>query len=389
MEILGSDGDNQLGGNQLTFHLAKYFYEELVPEQYRGRYPFAKDLRDGLRTQDPSVKKNFLFLYQLAEEIKTNSKSYDRFDACFSAQRYEELKHTKHKGLLDLLASGEELKWPRIELVSEEGDDVFRAEGLERRINNDVLPDLSSMYYQDIREVLSKELEQGFKKLNMMQQELFKRKIISEFRLDHLILAGNSSRLPIVGEVARKVIQAKEFSDSALSSGIGSNNDLKASVASGAAIYGMSQDPDFRLQVLGIHKLNYPIGSHTPMRGFRPIFDRWIFLNKGEVHSYESKVSSKDRLSQLSRIRLYEFFGWNYREREADRREVADIPVPLEDRVFKQEQAIYWRYKLELRVDENNRGRLYYNFAVGQEEDGSDFEEIYDEYLECEDFNYS
>ena len=385
VEILGSDGDNRLGGNLLTFRLAEYFYEQLVPEQYRSRYPFAKDLRDGLRTQDTSVKRNFLHLYQLAERIKTNSKSYELFDQCFPQHRYEELiqTQTRDKGLLDLLASDEKLNWPRIELVGREEGDVFQVtEGLKRSINDEALSEeLSSMDYQAIRSVLSRELERGFKKLDMMQKELFEREIISEFRLDHLILAGNSSKLPIVKEVAQEMIQAKKFSDSAISD---SNNGLKASVASGAAIYSMSESDDFRLQVFGINKLNYPIGSYNPMRGFRPIFDRWISLNKGEVHPYTSKVFSKDRLSQIS---LYEFFDWNYKNRRADRHKVADIPMPTENRSFK--QAAYWQYKLELRADEDNLGRLYYNFAVGQEKDGSDFEEIYDEYLRCEDFNYS
>ncbi len=381
VEILGSDGDNRLGGNLLTFHLAKYFYEQLVPEQYRSRYPFAKDLRDGLRTQERSVKGNFLHLYQLAEKIKTNSKDYESFDHCFPKHRYDELIETRKKGLLELLASGEKLNWPRIELVSQEGD-VFRVtEGLKRSSNNDALPEeLSPMDYLAIRSVLSQELERGFKKLAMMQQELYDRKIISELRLDHLILAGNSSKLPIVKEVAQEMIQAKEFSDPDLGS-----NSLKASVALGAAVYSKSQDdPEYPLQVFGINKLNYPIGSYHPMRGFRPIFDRWISLSKGAVHPYVSKVFSQ---AQTPRIRLYEFFDWNYRNRNADRIKVADIPIPLENRAFK--QAAYWQYKLELRADENSRGRLYYNFAVGQEENGSDFEEIYDEYLECEDFNYS
>ena len=385
VEILGSDGDNRLGGNLLTFRLAKYFYEQLVPEQYRSRYPFAKDLRDGLHSQDTSVKSNFLHLYQLAEEIKTNSKSYESFEECFPQHRYEELiqTQTRDEGLLDLLASDEKLNWPRIKLVGREEDDVFQVtEGLKRSINDDALSEeLSSMDYQAILSVLRRELERGFKKLDMMQKELFEREIISEFRLDHLILAGNSSKLPIVKEVAQEMIQAKKFSDSAISD---SNNGLKASVASGAAIYSMSESDDFRLQVFGINKLNYPIGSYNPMRGFRPIFDRWISLNKGEVHPYTSKVFSKGRLSQIS---LYEFFDWNYKNRRADRHKVADIPMPIENRSFR--QATYWQYKLELRADENNFGRLYYNFAIGQEEDGSDFEEIYDEYLICEDFNYS
>lgn len=385
VEILGSDGDNRLGGNLLTFHLAKYFYEQLVPEQYRSCYPFAKDLPDGLRTQDSSVKKNFLCLYQLAEEIKTNSRTYELFDECFPQHRYEELRRTRERGLLDLLASDEKLNWPKIELVGREEGDVFRvSEGLKRSINGDALPEeLSSMDYQAIRSVLSRELKRGFKKLEMMQKELFEREIISEFRLDHLILAGNSSKLPIVKEVAQDMIPAKEFSDSALS---GPNNGLKTSVASGAAIYSMyERDPESRLQVSGIHKLNYPIGSYNPMLGFRPIFDRWISLNKGEVHRYVSRISPNNR--KIPRILLYEFFDWNYKNRKADRSKVADIPMPLDNRAF--EQATYWQYELELRVDENNRGRLYYNFAVGQEKDGSDLKKIYDEYLSCEDFNYS
>ncbi len=386
MEILGSDGDNQLGGNLLTFHLAKYFYEQLVPEQHRSRYPFAKDLRDGLRTQDSIVKKNFLYLYDLAEEIKKNSKTYERFDECFSQARYKELNQTKDKGVLDLLDSDKKLNWPRIELVGREEGDEFLAGGLKRSINGESLPEeLSSMDYQAIRSVLSEQLKQGFEKLAMMQKELYDRKIISERRLDQLILAGNSSKLPIVKEVAREMIEAKKFSDSALSSEAGSNDGLKASVASGATIYSRSQrDPESRLRVLGINKLNYPIGSHSPMRGFSPIFDRWISLSEGEVHSYASKVFSKDRLSH---ILLYEFFDWNYKNRKVKPRKVADIPMPVKDGAFN--QVSYWQYKLELRGDKDNIGRLYYNFAAGQEEDGSDFEEVYDEYLECEDFSYS
>jgi molecular chaperone DnaK (HSP70) len=391
VKILGSDGDNLLGGNLLTFHLAKYFYEELVPEQYRSRYPFAKDLRDGLRTQGRSGKKNFLCLYQLAEEIKINSKTYQLFDQCFSQDRYEELQKTRDKGLLDLLKSDEELKWPKIELVSPDGGDVLQVtEGLKRSIKDkdealqEELAELSPMKYEAIRSVFSRELKQGFKKLAMMQKELYDRGIIAEMRLDHLILAGNSSKLPIVQEVALEEIQAKKFSDPALSEA-GSNNDLKASVASGAAIYGMSQRDESPLQVSGIHKLNYPIGFYSPMRGFSPIFDRWISLDEGEVHPYASKVSPfNDRRSQIS---LYEFFDWNYKNRKADRHKVADILIPLEDRAFR--QVAYWQYKLELRGDENNLGRLYYNFAVGQKKDGSDFEEIYGEYLECKNFNYS
>ena len=389
VEILGSDGDNRLGGNLLTFCLAKYFYEELVPKQYRSRFPFAKDLLDGLRTQDRIVKWNFLHLYELAEEIKTNSKDYESFSACFREDRYNELigkedkgAQTRDKGLLDLLANGERLNWPTIELGGEEGD-VFRVtEGLKRSINNDALPEeLGPMAYQAIRSVLSRELERGFKKLAMMQKVLFEREIISEFRLDHLILAGNSSKLPIVKEVAEEEIPAKKFSALDLSS-----NERKVSVAAGAALYGfLLEDLDFPLEVSGVHKLNYPLGSYNAMRGFRPIFDRWLSLEKGKVHPHASKVIPRRQSRNM--ILLYEFFDWNYRNRKADLQKVAAIPMPLEERSFK--QAAYWQYKLELRGDEENRGQLYYNFAVGQERDGSDFEEIYDEYLKCEDFNYS
>lgn len=380
VEILGSDGDNQLGGNLLTFCLAKYFYEELVPEQYRSRFPFAKDLLDGLRTQDHIVKRNFLHLYELAEEIKTNSKDYESFSACFREDRYYELigkedkvPQTRDKGLLDLLASGERLNWPTIELDGREEGDVFRVtEGLKCSINNDVLPEeLSSMDYEAIRSVLSRELERGFKKLAMMQEALFERKKISEFRLDHLILAGNSSKLPILKEVAEEKIPAKKFS---------ALDERKVSVAKGAALYRASL-----LEVSGVHKLNYPLGSYNAMRGFRPIFDRWLSLEKGKVHPHASKVIPRRQSRNM--ILLYEFFDWNYRNRKADLQKVAAIPMPLEERSFK--QAAYWQYKIELRGDENNRGQLYYNFAVGQERDGSDFEEIYDEYLKCEDFNYS
>ena len=284
--------------------------------------------------------------------------------------------------MLDLLASGEELNWPRIELVGREEGDVFRVtEGLKRNVNinndaDDLPEELSSMDYEAIRSVLSRELERGFKKLDKMQRVLFKREIISEFRLDHLILAGNSSKLPIVKEVAEENIPAKKFSALDL---------RKGSVAMGAALYRLMEDPESSFEVSGVHKLNYPLGSYNAMRGFRPIFDRWLSLEKGKVHPHASKVIPKRQSRNM--ILLYEFFDWNYRNPRADRQKVAAIPMPLKERSFR--QAAYWQYKLELRGDENNRGQLYYNFAVGEEKDGSDFEEIYDEYLKCEDFNYS
>ena len=111
------------------------------------------------------MKRNFLRLYQLAEEIKTNSKTYESFDECFPKQRYEELKKTKNKGLLELLASDEKLNWPGIELVGQEDGDVFRvSEGSKRSINGDSsLEELSSIDYQAIRSVLSRELKRGSK----------------------------------------------------------------------------------------------------------------------------------------------------------------------------------------------------------------------------------
>ena len=308
VEILGSDGDNRLGGNLLTFCLAKYFYEELVPEQYRSHFPFPKDLRDGLRTQDPSVKTNFLKLYQLAEMIKTNSTTYERFQECFPPQRYKEVSQTRDAGLLDLLASGEKLNWPSIELASREEGDVFRINGLKRSINKSDLPrQLGSMDYHAILSVLRRELERGFKKLDLMQKELYKQKIISGFQLDHLILAGNSSKLPIVNEIAQGM-ETKEVSTPALSS-LDSNNERKVSVAAGAALYGMSllEDQEFPLEVSGVHKLNYPLGSYNMMRGFRPIFDRWLSLEKGKVHPYVSKVIPKRQSRTSQMVSLYEF----------------------------------------------------------------------------------
>lgn len=389
LEILASDGDNLLGGDMLSFRIAEYLYCSMVPERYRNQFPFAKDLQEGLHTQDRVLKFNFLRLYQLAEKIKTNStKHLEWFDACFDNELYETLRANRDRGVLDLLFDENvTVYWPRVQLRGREPGRIFDVERATRTVDGQELPDkLGPMDPQTIREAIRKELARGFNKLIQMQQALYDRSSISGFLLDRLILAGNSFKLPLVEEVAKDMIQAREITFPSLEDG--KERGLKISVAVGAAIYGTTKnEAGMPLQVFGVHKLNYPIGTHNQFTGFRPVFERWIPLEPGHPVPYQSMRWSFRKAP--NKILLYEFFDWDYHKglSTATGRKVADISVPMNDERFA--HARFWQYALQLRCDTPGRAKLFYNFAMGMEEDGSDFEYLWPEFKECEGFIHS
>ena len=58
IEILASDGDDSLGGDLLSFKIARALYDQIIP-LYKKQFPFPKHLDDALRLQVKIEEHNF------------------------------------------------------------------------------------------------------------------------------------------------------------------------------------------------------------------------------------------------------------------------------------------------------------------------------------------
>ena len=77
----------------------------------------------------------------------------------------------------------------------------------------------------------------------------------------------------------------------------------------------------------------------------------------------------------------------NTRVTQGENRVVANLTVPKDDDVFQNVQ--FWTYCLELRCDVAGKADLWYNYRVGNEKDGSDFEYVWETHRRCKNFSYT
>ena len=381
IEILASDGDNDLGGDLLSFKIARELYDQIIPV-YKKQFPFPETLDEALRLQVKIEEHNFSKLYELAEKIKENSKITPAFEEALEPKIYAKYSQDEEKGILDLIEDPKIIvNWPRISLKSSENT-TLEIKGSTQHIFQDETrrSDIDPLDIDAIHNSVREELEKGFDKLNQMQEYLFNKNQIADIQLDYLILEGNTSRFPLVRTVAKEKVQAKEI--------IFEPEKLKKSVAFGAVEYGRSLRDLYYSRPKGIQKLNYPI-CMSAFTHFVPIFDRWTPLRPDTTITPENSgpIIKTERTS--NEIALYEFFGWDFNTRvtQGENRVVADLTVPNENEAF--QNAQFWTYCLELRCDAEAKASLWYNYQVGNEKDGSDFEYVWKAHRKCENFSYT
>ena len=381
IEILASDGDDLLGGDLLSFKIARELYDQIIP-LYEKKFPFPDTLDKALRLQVKIEEHNFSELYKLAKKIKENSKIAPDFEKALEPEIYAKYSQDEEKGILDLIEDPKIIvNWPRISLKSSENT-ILEIRNSTKHILGDETrsSDIGPLDIDAIHNSVREELKKGFDKLNQMQEYLFNKNQIDDIQLDYLILEGNTSRFPLVKKIAKEKAQAKEI--------ILKLEKLKKSVALGAIEYGASLiDPNYS-RPKGIQKLNYPI-CISAFTHFVPIFDRWTPLTPGETITPENPGPIIEIERASNQIALFEFFGWdlNTRVTQGENRVVANMAVPNENKAF--QNAQFWTYCLELRCDAKAKASLWYNYQVGNEKDGSDFEYVWKAHRKCENFSYT
>jgi len=391
IEILASDGENSLGGDLISFRIAQFIYESIIPAEYQNKFPFPKALDTGFRTADPIEKGIFSQFFALAEYLKENSTKtiIGSGNVVMSIQPALEpqafsLISRGEVGILDLIRDGDiDVFWPDLQVVGRDDIVIEVFDGNSRRINGSDIPEeLDPIDYEQLCLTVRSELERGFERLSQMQQLLFDRKLISGYVLDYLILDGNSSRFPLLQEMAKEKFDSKRI--------ILETGSLKHSVVRGALIYGSHlRNPMGALEVRGISKLNYPLGFFVPGQGFVPMFDRWISL---EDQTLINQVEDSPLISVSKapdQFYVYEFFEWDFSKGivNSSHRVAATIPVPRGDERFKNNK--FWTFHLRLSCENGSGVKLLYNFKVGNLSDGSELELFWDEYQVCDGFSHT
>lgn len=230
-QVIDAIGLPELGGEDLTFLLASHLHGKLQgylssePGEERD-IPFPADFVEMQTSQDPIVRNNAAALFEVAEKLKVGSARLP--------------KRKDNEKMASLLA---DTFIPKDQLKNFEG-----LVGVEKNHLIDVFPEFTSdvrdadgtSIARDLRVVLPQEelesllapvINAGFTALNGMQHYLYSQRELQSFKVDYLILGGNSSRLPLV----RKLAEEAELATSILHD----PDRAKIGVAQGAAHFGL------------------------------------------------------------------------------------------------------------------------------------------------------
>ncbi len=251
LDIAGID----VGGETITFELARYIYEQLVPVEEHVKFSFPTSFEDLTREHSDLMRENYRHLAEDAERIKRTLYT-DR----------ESLEHDLERSLY----SGSTPK-------------LFKA-----RLEAD-----------KIEKFLRSRIQRAVEALLEMVQGLCRRGILSEPKLDWILLGGNSSRLQLVTEMLAQAVfngdQRQILMDP---------ENMKTGVMKGALLYAVSPNT----LPFPIEEVRHTLPCHVGLLGsgykFDPIFQR------GLIAGLEKSVERR-RVSLVgqNQMKLYYYFG--------------------------------------------------------------------------------
>ncbi|MBN8723542.1 MAG: Hsp70 family protein [Acidobacteria bacterium] len=252
LDVSGVD----LGGELLTFELARFLYEKLVPINERNIFTFPSNLEDLLSNNSDIVRENYQRLATLAEYIKRH---FDPKDQIFNQELTQNL-------------------------VSSTGSQTFH----------------SDLSLQEIEILLRPYIEQLITILIDMVTALYDRKLIPARRLDWILLGGNSSLLPLVTEML-----SEAFFDGSKERVLLDRENIKLGVTKGALLYAVAPEAlPFPIDQVN-HTLPCRVGLLISGYRFETIFERGI--TNSDSQSKQEKTLYLP--PNTTKIRLYYYFG--------------------------------------------------------------------------------
>ncbi|MBI4850575.1 MAG: Hsp70 family protein [Acidobacteria bacterium] len=252
LDVSGVD----LGGELLTFELARFIYQQLVPSSDRNQFNFPNCLEDLLNTSSDIARENYRHLAAFAEYIK---RSFQKDETIFDQEIDQNL-------------------------TSSSGNQTFRTQ-LSRK---------------DIETVLRPHIEKLIKILIDMISSLYERKLIKARKLDWILLGGNSSRLPLVTEML-----AEAFFDANKEKVLLDTENIKLGVTKGALLYAIAPEAlPFPVDQVN-HTLPCRVGLLTSGYRFDPIFERGITNTDNQAVQERYLILPVGK----THLRLYYYFG--------------------------------------------------------------------------------
>lgn len=252
LDVSGVD----LGGEILTFELARFIYQELVPIPERNQFAFPNSLEDLLNTNSDIARENYRHLATFAEYIK---RSFQKEDFIFEQEIDQNL-------------------------TSATGNQTFRTK-LSRK---------------DVELVLRPHIEKPIKILIDMVSSLYERNLVAARKLDWILLGGNSSRFPLVTEML-----SDAFFDGNKEKVLLDTENIKFGVTKGALLYAVAPEAlPFPVDQVN-HTLPCRVGLLTSGYRFDPIFERGITNIDPQAMQERHLLLPAGK----THLRLYYYFG--------------------------------------------------------------------------------
>ena len=261
IKILISIGLDYLGGDTLTFELAKALYEK------------------AFNTFDPAKRKR-LFPDKFNDIQKISFAESCKINNCMNLMKEAEDLKVNKKSILDELM--------------DKGHIMLNIHNFYFHDNQDPQPSTIQFTKDDFLCITNEHIKPGFQKLSDILEHLREYDILDKDEiLDFVILGGNSSKLFLVKQLASDILKLSEDNV------IFSYTNTKTAVVEGAAKYGMyRQSQDAKIIFENPLHLKFPLGDMDYYnRKFKVLFPAGSELGKAELKKSWNMANKKPVLN--------------------------------------------------------------------------------------------
>ncbi|MEW6731426.1 MAG: Hsp70 family protein [Acidobacteriota bacterium] len=268
-------GGVALGGELLTFKLARLTYERLVPVSSRAAFAFPDSLAALLVGTSDVARENYRRVAHFAERVK---RSFHVDQELFEREIVQNLQ-------------------------GERGNETFQ----------------THLTREQVETLVREHIQQLIEALMAMVGGLQERGAITERRLDWLILGGNSSRLPLVTELL-----AAAFFNGEESRVLLDTENMKFGVAKGALLYAVAPEAlPFPIDQIN-RTLPCRVGVLSAGFHFDMLFERGVVADDHGPIARRTLRLSRDQ----QYLRLYYYFGHEIDPKVIDNPRIREYTIP-------------------------------------------------------------
>jgi hypothetical protein len=268
-------GGVDVGGELLTFELARLIYEKLVPAPDRQRFAFPSNLEELSTSNSDLMRENYSHLADLAENVK---RSFQSNPAIFGRE------------------------------IAKSLFDGSRYQAFKTEISSD-----------EVEALLRQRIKQPIAALIEMISALQERGVITERKIDRIILGGNSSRMPLVTDML-----AEALFEGDRSSVLIDTENMKFGVMKGALLYAVAPEA----LPFPIDQVNQTLPCRVGLLGAGYKFD--LIFERGLVAGSDGTVVHRQiHLSHSQEFfRLYYYFGHDPNPKVLDNPRMKEYAIP-------------------------------------------------------------